>query len=269
VNIEKTEIGAEVFGVDYSQNITRIQEGIAGNFEVKDAVDIKLSIIYQQLLQNGAPIADNHPKNLSRHQHFLRRARGRILISGLGLGETLFKLLEQEDVELIRVIEKHQGIIDLVKPAVNDQRVNLIRADIFDYTPGAGDHYDFVYHSIWNTKKAAKAAERNALQEVFDAHCDWQGFVFFPGKGGPRSNAGRKKGVKIGHIKDPAIQRVVRKGVRFTPDEMELITLAANAAGMTESAVMQAGAVNEAKRLLRDVAAVKDPSVRELLSRGK
>lgn len=70
----------------------------------KDAIDVDIGI-FQRLLKDGIPQKSNHPDSLNVHADFLKRATGRILISGLGLGESLHEVLKKPDVTFVRIIE--------------------------------------------------------------------------------------------------------------------------------------------------------------------
>lgn len=262
------EYARETFGIDYPVGSPHIPETQVGDYQTDEAIDLQNRLIYTKLLYRGDEIANNHPRNRDRHRHFLSKAHGRILISGLGLGETLFELITKPEVEYIRIIELEQEIIKIIAPLVSgNEKVEILQGDIFEYRPADGEHFDFIYHAIWNDKKEGTLAKRKRLQSIFSNYSDWHGFVFFPGKGGPRSKSGRKRGIKVGPIKDPDEQRTVRKGIRFTSDEYYIISKAAEAARLTESTIMQRGAVAEAERVLREVAALSDPDVRAVLSR--
>jgi hypothetical protein len=259
---------SEVFGVEYCRTNRIIPEGAAGKFQVEDEIDIDQQFIYQQLLLGDTPIADNHPDHLDRHKHFLKAARGRVLISGLGLGDSLHQVLQKEEVEIVTVVEKHQEVIDLVTPAFSDElasgRVTFVQGDIFQFYVGEGE-YDVIYHAIWNDKKGISASDRTALEKRFADRCDWHGFVFSPGRGGARPGAGRPTGTATGPTKSAKERRDIRKGVRFTDLEYKLITKACEAADVPESTVIQRGAVAEARRILQQSAVLKDPEIKALL----
>lgn len=97
----------EVFGVVLHPDITHIPEGRSGNCEVRYAVETngKTGFIYEKLFRDGKEIASNHPDVLNRHSDFLSRAKGRVLLEGLGVGEMLFPLLENQLVTHVTVAE--------------------------------------------------------------------------------------------------------------------------------------------------------------------
>ena len=264
----QVEYLSEVFGVEYCRINRIIPESAAGKFRVEDEIDINRQIIYQELLLGDTTIADNHPDHLDRHQHFLKAAKGNVLISGLGLGDSLHQVLQNADVEAVTVVEQYQEVIDLVSPAFAEElasgRVTLVQGDIFHFYVGEGE-YDIIYHAIWNEKKDISTKDRAALEARFAGRCEWHGIVFSPGRGGARHGAGRPVGTATGPTKSEKERRDIRKGVRFTEIEYKIITKACEAADISESAVIQRGAVEEARRILQKSAIAKDPELKALL----
>jgi hypothetical protein len=255
-----------VFGYTYSKDIRVIPEGERGGYQVKDSVDAKEEVLYQELLKDGELIADNHPGHVDRHRHFLKAAQGHVLISGLWLGDSLHQVLQNPEVKSVTVIEKSQEIIELVAPAFKDDgRVEFLNEDIFEVEVDAGD-FDVIYHAIWNRKEDITQEVKEMLDDRFADRCDWHGFVFSPGRGGTRKGAGRKKGVPIGPTKSSSEKREHRTAVRFTEHEYQLIAKACEVSGLTESAVIQRGAVIAAKMILKDSAVLKDPELKSILT---
>lgn len=83
------------------------------------------------------------------NREFIRKANGRVLIAGLGLGLIIHNILHKQDITEIVVIEKHQDVIDLVSPKFNDSRLKIICDDIFNYLPKKEDKFDTIYFDIW------------------------------------------------------------------------------------------------------------------------
>lgn len=71
-----------------------------------------------------------------------RKARGRMLMAGLGIG--LHIRMCQEECGSITVVEVNRNVIDLVRQYV-DRRVNIIHADFNEYIMETDDKYDIVW----------------------------------------------------------------------------------------------------------------------------
>lgn len=264
----------EMFGVELHPDITHVPPGKSGVFEVRPEVETsgKGGFIYEKLYRDGKEVASNHPSVQKRHKALLSRAKGKVFISGLGLGETLFQVVQRPEVSLVAVIESEQGVIDLVLPAIQglpediQAKVEYDQANIFSYKLDAGEHFDFIYHAIWSTPEEQDPKHVKILEKRFRSFCDWHGCVFqnSDGRGGPGRGGGRKKGKKVGPFKPPEQQRSVKKGLRFTPIEYAVVQKAAELSGLSEASIMQSGTVDKAKSIIQMFIA-KDPDLSSLL----
>jgi spermidine synthase len=81
---------------------------------------------------------------------FIEAARGNVLVAGLGLGMALVPVLQKQEVTSVTVVEKNQDVIDLVeKHLPNQDKLQALRADIFEWTPPAKVKFDTIYFDIW------------------------------------------------------------------------------------------------------------------------
>jgi spermidine synthase len=77
------------------------------------------------------------------------KARGKVMIAGLGLGMILTAILKKPEVESVLVVEKYQDVIDLVSPHFNSPKLSIICADILDWKPAKGMKFDAIYFDVW------------------------------------------------------------------------------------------------------------------------
>lgn len=107
----------------------------------------------------------------SSNAELIRRARGNVLIAGLGLGMILVPLLKKEEVNTILVIEKQKDVIDLVAPsfqeAIDDERLHIFHEDIFKWTPPEEWEFNTIYFDIWPEISGDNYAEMCRLQTAF------------------------------------------------------------------------------------------------------
>ena len=261
------EYASTVFGIEYRKDIQNIPEGKSGDYRVIDDINIDENYIFQSIYRNDTLVASNDPRKAYAHRFFLEKANGRILISGLGLGDSLFQVLKNPNVDFVLVIESEPDIINLVAPSFSKHseagRVKIINEDIFKYQPT--EHFDCIYHAIWNDEKETRAAisDRKKLKERFEPYCDWQGFIYLSPRGGSRKGAGRSVG-STGPYKPKDKTRTIKKGIRYNPKEMELIKQACILSGKTESEIAVNGALKEAIRIIYHI---DDSRVGELLKK--
>ena len=84
---------------------------------------------------------------------FVWDARGRVLVTGLGLGVVVNALLLHKAVEHVTVLEINPYVVDLVVPHLvarhDASRLTVRVADALTYQPQPGERYDWAWHDIW------------------------------------------------------------------------------------------------------------------------
>lgn len=112
--------------------------------------------ITMEKMHNGAPgeiVMEDTPLELKTHFEFILKAKGNILISGLGLGCVVRGLLIKSDVEHIICIEDSQDVLNLVAPYMPKERLTIIHADALEWTKKNKDRFDFAYHDLWTCRE--------------------------------------------------------------------------------------------------------------------
>lgn len=98
----------------------------------------------------GECVMEDTPHELRTHLDFALKARGRVLISGLGLGCVVRGVLCNQDVEEVVVLERDQRILDSVLPHMpDDPRLKVEHECALRYA-SFNDRYDFAWHDIWS-----------------------------------------------------------------------------------------------------------------------
>lgn len=130
---------------------------------------------YKRLMRGGIVVMSNTPMEARTHRAFFRRAKGSVLINGLGLGMVLTAILRKPEVDSVTVIEASAEVIDLVAPTFRgDPRVRIVHASAFDYQPAKGERFDAVWHDIWDYICADNLPEMHRLHRRYARHTDWQ-----------------------------------------------------------------------------------------------
>lgn len=167
-----------------------VPDGKSGNWEVKtfevpekSVEGLRLAMqgrhikpgVYKSLSRGRTIVMSNTPAEIRDFIHVIRRARGNILINGLGLGVLLTALLEKSEVKTITIIEKSQDVINLVAPTFfDDARVTIICADAFEYQPPRGMRYNCVWHDIWDNICTDNIDEMSKLHRKYGRRCEYQ-----------------------------------------------------------------------------------------------
>jgi spermidine synthase len=131
--------------------------------------------MYKRLMRNNTCVMSNTPDEISDCMHFVCKARGSILVNGLGLGVLLKALLSKDEVTDITVIEKSEDVIKLVAPTyLVDNRVTIVKADAFQYKPPKDKIYYAVWHDIWDYISADNLEEMKKLHRKYGRKAGYQ-----------------------------------------------------------------------------------------------
>jgi spermidine synthase len=77
-------------------------------------------------------------------------AKGKVLLTGLGIGMCARALMNKPDVDEITIIEKEADIISLVKPIFKEsKKIKIINDDAYIWLPPKGTMYDFAWHDMF------------------------------------------------------------------------------------------------------------------------
>ena len=132
--------------------------------------------VYKKLTCRGEVVMSNTPMEIRTHWEIIHKAKGAVLLNGLGLGVCLKAILEKPGVTSVTVIEKSKDVINLVAGTyANDPRVKIIEADALEYKPAKGQRFDCVWHDIWTYICADNLEEMKKLHRKYGKKCDWQG----------------------------------------------------------------------------------------------
>jgi hypothetical protein len=131
--------------------------------------------VYKRLLCPGGVMMSNTPMELRTNQWIIAKAKGRVLINGLGLGCVLTAILKKPEVTEVWVVEREKDVIDLVWPTfASDPRCKLIHADALEYRPPKGVRFDVVWHDIWLTICADNLNDMKRLHRRYGRISDKQ-----------------------------------------------------------------------------------------------
>ena len=130
---------------------------------------------YTRLTRRNHIVMTDTPAEFYENYEPVLRAKGDVLLNGLGLGVVLAALLNKLDVNDITVIEKSKDVLDLVSPHYQCSRVQFIHADARKWRPVKGKRFSVVWHDIWNDICGDNLEEMKALHRSYGRRCDWQG----------------------------------------------------------------------------------------------
>lgn len=96
-------------------------------------------------------VMEDSRRELRRHLPILLPARGRVLVSGFGLGCVLRGLLAKPEVEHVDVIEKDPDVLDLALGALSGRNASRCTVHLGDaLSLEIAGSWDFAWHDIWS-----------------------------------------------------------------------------------------------------------------------
>lgn len=136
---------------------------------------------YTRLMCGGRLWMSDTPDEISDHVHFMRRAEGRVLIHGLGLGMVARGCAIGGKVTSLTVVEFSPEVIALVGPWLHDVcaahgvALEVIEGDAMTWQPAKGLRWDAAWHDIWENISAGNLADMKRLHRRFARRASWQG----------------------------------------------------------------------------------------------
>jgi len=133
---------------------------------------------YAQLVVGNTLMMSDTSMERNSNYEVVRKAHGRVLIAGLGLGMILHPIAAKPEVTEVVVIEKYADVAVLVQPTL-PAKVKVIVADIFDWKPAKGEKFNTVYFDIWpnisedNLEDMAKLHRRFSHYLDRSAYSEW------------------------------------------------------------------------------------------------
>jgi spermidine synthase len=116
-------------------------------------------------------MSDTHHEKMTNYE-IVHRAYGRVLIAGLGIGMILVPILQKDEVTHVTVLEKEQGVIDLVGPKFQNPKLEIIHADVFDWQPPKDQKWNVIYFDIWGHTSSDDLKEMAQLKRKYAKRLD-------------------------------------------------------------------------------------------------
>ena len=163
-----------------------VLDGVSGDWRVETFEVEKPSVyllikgrpitpgIYKRLMYKSQVVMSNTPAEICDFMSFVWRAKGNVLINGLGLGVVLKAVLQQPEVESVTVIEISEDVIKLVAPYFTDPRVTIVQADALIWKAPRGMYYNAVWHDIWSDVCISNLDDMRLLHRKYGRRCSYQ-----------------------------------------------------------------------------------------------
>lgn len=192
---EEIVAGLTAQGERYKKYRSRMQPGERGDWRI-EKFTVKIDLANLRMVRDGRGCSPGEFTRLTHRRRgvvmsdtdaeiddFLRmiyRAKGRILVAGLGLGLVTQCLLDKPEVEHVTVVEIDADVIALAGSQLQDDRLAIVNADIYEWE--TKEAFDYAWFDVWDTicgdnwdgmKKLKRkfAREVGACQEAW---CEYQ-----------------------------------------------------------------------------------------------
>lgn len=127
----------------------------------------------------GDIVMEDSRIELRKHLPIWMKARGRVLVTGLGLGCVVRGLLANRDVDRIEVVEIDRDICRIVgREFAGNARVGLTLGDALDEDVVDG-MFDFAWHDLWQEDDGLALTHADLFHRYSD-RCFAQGAWAFP-----------------------------------------------------------------------------------------
>jgi len=134
---------------------------------------------YTKLTRGGGCVMSDTPAELNDLEPLVKRAKGTVLIHGLGLGIATELCLLKPEVEHVTVIEQSPDVIGLVAPTLAARwkdRLAVFPGDAFKWRSRRRLKYDVVWTDIWDNICGDNLAEMEKISKAWAGRCKWHGF---------------------------------------------------------------------------------------------
>ena len=163
---------------DVDESITRLRAALNIKDRPFEADRYVEEGTYKKLTYKNQILMTDTRTEILEHEILLRQ-EGKVLLHGLGLGVALMMLLSRPKVTHVTVVEIAAPVINMVVPIFRDlyesRRFTVIHGDAFSWKPRRSDHWDFVWHDIWNTISVDNFTEMEKLRKRFLKYSHRQG----------------------------------------------------------------------------------------------
>ena len=131
---------------------------------------------YVALKRAGKTIMSDTFDELEDHFTFVAEATGKVLISGLGLGLVAIAVAVKPNVESVTVVERDPDVIALTAPYLPKGKIEIVHADVNEWTPPKGANWDRAWHDIWDEITPRSLPEMRRIRDRFRRNVDAQSF---------------------------------------------------------------------------------------------
>jgi spermidine synthase len=135
---------------------------------------------YTRLCRGMDVIMSDTPAEMIDHEEVVRRATGRCLVAGLGLGMVTVAMLDKPEVTQVTVVEQSSDVLALVQPTLKakypSDRLRIVQGNILESAVLADDGpWDVAWFDIWDNIYEDNLEDMARLKRMYRNHARWMG----------------------------------------------------------------------------------------------
>ena len=113
------------------------------------------SFPYLAVIKDDVVWMSTDPNEINTMDASIKKAKGRVLAFGLGLGYFPIMCASKKEVTSVTVVEKDREIINIFKKHIlphfeHKEKITIIEDDAFKYAKGDLSKYDYLFIDIWH-----------------------------------------------------------------------------------------------------------------------
>lgn len=98
-----------------------------------------------------------NPNEIETMAPFINKAKGNVLVLGLGMGYVSFMMALKQEVKSVTIIEKDSEIIDLFNSLIwpnfkNKDKIKIVKDDAVNYVRN-NKHFDYIFADLWHSSE--------------------------------------------------------------------------------------------------------------------
>ena len=111
---------------------------------------------YLALLKNNEIWMSLNPNEIKTMKPYIEKAKGNVLILGLGMGYVAYMMANKKEVKSITIIEKDPNVINIFNNLLwphfnNKEKIKIINDDAINYLKRNQRNYDYIFADIWHS----------------------------------------------------------------------------------------------------------------------
>lgn len=139
---------------------------------------------FPTVFENGIEWMAIKPNEIETMGAPIEKARGRVLVYGLGIGYFAYMVSEKAEVDCITVVERDQNVIDLFCEHIlpqfpNKSKIQIVKSDAFEYAKNKMKRgaFDYVFTDLWHD--VSDGVDLYVKMKKFEGECPNSHFEYW------------------------------------------------------------------------------------------